>query len=178
MNESKNAALLFKVSLLLTASFLGPNKTGKQTAAEGLLGGTRTRSGLCAPSQVAFTFGLRFTSATNTVLIYGTALLQGMFLGFVLSLECPNLRGVVDVGLAIMGVGAIVYGGPGASGSSLSADLLVLSAAACWGFYTTLSLSLLRRYSPLSVAAYPRLFGALAVSTLACRDLRNIGRSG
>ena len=83
MNESKNAALLFKVSLLLTASFLGPNKTGKQTAAEGLLGGTRTRSGLCAPSQVAFTFGLRFTSATNTVLIYGTALLQGMFLGFV-----------------------------------------------------------------------------------------------
>ena len=178
MNESKNAALLFKVSLLLTASFLGPNKTGKQTAAEGLLGGTRTRSGLCAPSQVAFTFGLRFTSATNTVLIYGTALLQGMFLGFVLSLECPNLRGVVDVGLAIMGVGAIVYGGPGASGSSLSADLLVLSAAACWGFYTTLSLSLLRRYSPLSVAAYPRLFGALAVSTLAWRELRNIGRSG
>jgi hypothetical protein len=37
--------------------------------------------------------------------------------------------------------------------------------------------SLLRRYLPLSVA-YSMLFVGLAVSTLACRDLRNIGRSG
>jgi hypothetical protein len=37
--------------------------------------------------------------------------------------------------------------------------------------------SLLRPYLPLSVAAYTMLFGRLAVSTLACRDLRNIGRS-
>jgi drug/metabolite transporter (DMT)-like permease len=64
------------------------------------------------------------------------------------------------------------------SGISLSGDLLILGAAACWGIYTTLSLSLLRRYLPLSVAAYPMLFGGLAVSALACRDLRNIGRSG
>jgi drug/metabolite transporter (DMT)-like permease len=129
----------------------------------------------------AFTFGLRFTSTSNTALIYGTAPLWRMFLGFVFSLECPTLRGVVGVGLAIMGVGAIVYWGLGVSGTSLSGDLLILAAAACWGFYTTLSLPLLRRYLLLlllSVDAYPMHFGGLALSTLACRYLCNTGRSG
>jgi drug/metabolite transporter (DMT)-like permease len=82
-----------------------------------------------------------------------------MLLGFVLGLERPNLRGVVGVGLASMSVSAIVYGWLGVSGTSLPGNILVLVAAACWGFYTTLSLPLLRRYLPLSVAAYPRHFG-------------------
>ena len=82
-----------------------------------------------------------------------------MLLGFVLGLERPNLRGVVGVGLASMSVGAIVYGGLGVSGTNLPGNILVLGAAACWDFYTELSLPLLRRYSPLSVAAYPRHFG-------------------
>jgi drug/metabolite transporter (DMT)-like permease len=90
-----------------------------------------------------------------------------MLLGFVLGLERPELKGVVGVGLALLGVGIIVYRGLGTSEMSLPGDLLVMGAAACWGSYAVLSLPLLRRYSPLVVAAYTMLFGGLAVLPLA-----------
>jgi drug/metabolite transporter (DMT)-like permease len=68
----------------------------------------------------------------------------------------------------------IVYRGLGESGASLPGDLLVMGAAACWGSYAVLSIPLLRRYSPLAVAAYSMLFGGLAVLPLACVQLRGL----
>lgn len=120
-----------------------------------------------ALNNVAFTFGVSMTSASDTALIVATAPLWGMLLGFVLGLERPKLQGLVGVGLALFGVGVIVYRGLGASGTSLTGDLLVMGAAACWGSYAVLSLPLLRRYSPLVVATYTMLFGGLAVLPLA-----------
>lgn len=120
-----------------------------------------------ALNNVAFTFGVSMTSASDTALIVATAPLWGMLLGFVLGLERPKLQGLVGVGLALLGVGVIVYRGLGASGTSLTGDLLVMGAAACWGSYAVLSLPLLRRYSPLVVATYTMLFGGLAVLPLA-----------
>ncbi len=120
-----------------------------------------------ALNNVAFTFGVSMTSASDTALIVATAPLWGMLLGFVLGLERPKLQGLVGVGLALLGVGVIVYRGLGASGASLTGDLLVMGAAACWGSYAVLSLPLLRRYSPLVVATYTMLFGGLAVLPLA-----------
>jgi drug/metabolite transporter (DMT)-like permease len=120
-----------------------------------------------ALNNIAFTFGVSMTSASNTALVVATAPLWGMLLGFVLGLEPPKLKGVFGVGLALLGVGVIVYRGLGASGTSLLGDLLVMGAAACWGSYAVLSLLLLRRYTPLAVAAYTMLFGGLAVLPLA-----------
>ena len=93
-----------------------------------------------ALNNVAFTFGVSMTSASDTALIVATAPLWGMLLGFVLGLERPKLQGLVGVGLALVGVGVIVYRGLGASGTSLTGDLLVMGAAACWGSYAMLSL--------------------------------------
>ena len=70
-----------------------------------------------------------------------------------------------------MGVAVIVYRGLGSGGTSLTGDLLVMAAAACWGSYAVLSLPLLKRYSPLAVAGYSMLFGGLAVLPLASLDL-------
>src|SRR3712207_918475 len=68
----------------------------------------------------------------------------------------------------LFGVGVVVYGGlGGGGGSSLKGDSLVVIATICWGFYAALSLSLLRTYSPLAVAAYTVLFGGLAALPLA-----------
>jgi drug/metabolite transporter (DMT)-like permease len=120
-----------------------------------------------ALNNVAFTVGVSMTSASNTALIVATAPLWGMLLAFVLGLERPKVRGVIGVGLALFGVGLIVYRGLGAGETSLPGDLLVMAAAACWGSYAVLSLPLLRRYSPLAVAAYTMLFGGLAVLPLA-----------
>jgi drug/metabolite transporter (DMT)-like permease len=124
-----------------------------------------------ALNNVAFTYGVSMTSASNTALVVATAPLWGMFLGFVLGLERPRLRGIFGVGIALLGVGMIVYRGLGIGGTSLAGDLLVMGAAACWGSYAMLSLPLLRRYSPLAVAGYTMLFGGLAVLPLAVPDL-------
>ncbi len=127
-----------------------------------------------ALNNVAFTFGVSMTSASNTALVVATAPLWGMLLGFVLGLERPKLKGLVGVGIALLGVGVIVYRGLGASGTSLAGDLLVMGAAACWGSYAVLSLPLLKRYSPLAVAAYTMLFGGLAVLPLASLGLSRL----
>ena len=124
-----------------------------------------------ALNNVAFTFGVSMTSASNSALVVATAPLWGMLLGFALGWERPSLKGVFGVGLALLGVAVIVYRGLGTGGASLPGDLLVMAAAACWGSYAVLSLPLLKRYSPLAVAGYSMLFGGLAVLPLASLDL-------
>ena len=124
-----------------------------------------------ALNNLAFTFGVSMTSASNTALVVATAPLWGMLLGFALGWERPSLKGVFGVGLALLGVAVIVYRGLGSGATSLTGDLLVMAAAACWGSYAVLSLPLLKRYSPPIVAGYSMLFGGLAVLPLASLDL-------
>jgi drug/metabolite transporter (DMT)-like permease len=124
-----------------------------------------------AMNNMLFTNGVSMTSASNSALVVATAPLWGMLLGFVLGWERPSLKGIVGVGVALLGVAVIVYRGLGASGTSLPGDLLVVGAAACWGSYAVLSLPLLKRYSPLAVAAYSMLFGGLAVLPFASLQL-------
>ena len=109
-----------------------------------------------AVGQTAFTFGVSLTSAANTGLIFATAPVWGMLLGFALRLERPTLRGVA-------GVAVVFYQGLGAEGTSLTGDVLVLVAAAGFGGYTVLSMAALGRHSPLTVSAYSLLFGGLVV---------------
>jgi drug/metabolite transporter (DMT)-like permease len=117
-------------------------------------------------TQSVFTTGVSLTTAANTALIYSTAPVWGMLLGFGLALEKPRLSGIFGVALCLTGVAAIVYGGLEFGGTSLAGDALILAAAICWGSYTVLSLGLLRRYTPLAVAAYPILLGGLAIFPL------------
>ena len=123
-------------------------------------------------TQSVFTVGVSLTTAANTALIYSTAPVWGMLLGFFLALERPRLSGVAGVVLCLIGVGTVVYGGLELSGTSLLGDILILAAAICWGSYTMLSIGLLRRYSPLAVAAYPMVLGGLAAFPLALLDFR------
>jgi len=122
-------------------------------------------------TQSVFTIGVSLTTAANTALIYSTAPVWGMLLGFFLGLEKPRLSGIAGVGLCLIGVATIVYGGLELDGTSLPGDALILAAAVCWGSYTMLSLGLLRRYSPLAVAAYPMVLGGLAAFPLSALDL-------
>jgi len=112
-------------------------------------------------TQSVFTVGVSLTTAANTALVWG------MLLGFVLGLERPRLTGVLGIGLSLIGVGFIVYGGLDFAGTSLVGDALILAAAVFWGSYTVLSLSLLRRYTPLALAAYALTLGGLAAFPLA-----------
>jgi drug/metabolite transporter (DMT)-like permease len=128
----------------------------------GLVGVTLTQS--------VFTVGVGLTTAANTALVYSTSPVWGMLLGFALGWERPRLSGVLGIGLCLAGVGAIVYGSLDFAGTSLVGDALILAAAVCWGSYTVLTLSFLRRYSALAVAAYAMTLGGLAAFPLAALD--------
>ena len=93
-------------------------------------------------TQTVFTIGVSLTTAANTALVYSTAPVWGMLLGFALGLERPRLAGILGIGLSLLGVGFIVYGGLEFAGTSLVGDALILVAAVFWGSYTVLSLSL------------------------------------
>jgi drug/metabolite transporter (DMT)-like permease len=191
----RKTSLLFEVSLLSTAVFLGTNPVAVKYAVgyippmpfvtmrfvlAGLVlwallrftnpEGRLERKDLwamaglglvgIAMNNMLFTNGVSMTSASNSALVVATAPLWGMLLAFVLGWERPSLKGIVGVGVALLGVAVIVYRGLGASGTSLPGDLLVMGAAACWGSYAVLSLPLLKRYSPLAVATYSMLRGS------------------
>ena len=128
----------------------------------GLVGVTLTQS--------VFTVGVSLTTAANTALVYSTAPVWGMLLGFALGWERPRASGVLGIGLCLGGVGAIVYGSLDFAGTSLLGDALILVAAVFWGSYTVLTLSLLRRYSALAVATYAMILGGLAAFPLAALD--------
>jgi drug/metabolite transporter (DMT)-like permease len=121
-------------------------------------------------TQSVFTIGVNLTTAANTALVYSTAPVWGMLLGFVLGLERPRFTGVLGIGLSLLGVGFIVYGGLEFAGTSLVGDALILVAAMFWGSYTVLSLSLLARYSALALAAYAMTLGGLAAFPLAALE--------
>jgi drug/metabolite transporter (DMT)-like permease len=126
-------------------------------------------------AQTGFTFGLSMTSAASTGLIFSTAPVWGMLLGSVLGHERPTGRGVVGVALSIVGVGVVFYEGLGAGSASLIGNLWVLLAAVSVGVYTVLSVPLLERHTPLTVATYPILFGGPFVLLLSSPQLLNLG---
>jgi drug/metabolite transporter (DMT)-like permease len=121
-------------------------------------------------TQTVFTIGVSLTTAASTALVYSTAPVWGMLLGFALGAERPRLAGILGIALSLVGVGFIVYGGLDFAGTSLLGDALILAAAVFWGSYTVLSLGLLRRYPPLALAAYAMTLGGLAAFPLAALD--------
>ena len=123
-------------------------------------------------TQTVFTIGVSLTTAANTALVYSTSPVWGMLLGFALGLERPRLVGILGIGLSLVGVGFIVYGGLEFAGTSLAGDALILAAAVFWGSYTVLSLGLLGRYPPISLAAYAMTLGGLVAFPLALFDPR------
>jgi drug/metabolite transporter (DMT)-like permease len=106
-------------------------------------------------NNVAFTFGVSMTTASDTALIHAAVPVWGILLGLALGLERPTIWGVVGVALTLLGV--VVYDGLGGDDTSLLGNLLVVVATMCWGSYAVLSLPLLRTYPPLLVAAYTML---------------------
>ncbi len=122
-------------------------------------------------AQTGFTYGVSLTSAASTGLVFATAPVWGMLLGFLLGQERPNRRGILGVGLCILGVAAVFYGGLGSEEDSLIGDTIILVAALCVGGYTVLSMRMLEYHSPLAVATYPTLFGGPAVLILSLPSL-------
>lgn len=122
-------------------------------------------------TQTVFTIGVGQTTAANTAIVYATAPVWGMLVGFFLGFERPRLLGIAGIALCLGGVFVIEYGSVDLAGTSLAGDLLILCAAVFWGSYTVLSIPMLRRYSPLAVATYSIMLGGLVVVPVSLIDL-------
>ncbi len=129
-------------------------------------------------TQTVFTVGVDLTTAANTALVYSTSPVWGMLLAFALGWERPRASGVLGLGLCLIGVGAIVFGSLDFAATSLLGDALILAAAVFWGSYTVLTLSMLRRYSALALAAYAMTLGGLAAFPLAALDPSPLNLAG
>ena len=161
--------LLVALLRLIEPRWLPPRRYLPRLAVLGVVG--------VGVNQAAFALGVDITTASHTAMVYATSPIWGMLLGAALGLERPRLRGVLGVALALAGLGLVVAGssGEGSGGASVSGDLLIMVAAACWGTYAVLSLPLLRGnddegeaggLSPLAVGAYSVLFGGVALLPL------------
>ena len=167
-------ALRFMVAGLLLLGAVSYLRSGGGVARKDLLPMMGVGAVGVGMTNMLFTSGVNLTGASDTALLYAVVPVWGMILGSVLGLERPTFKGILGVGLAFMGIVAVVYGGLGGSGSSLKGNLLVLGATVCWGSYTVLSLPLLKKYSPLVVAAYTMLFGGLAALPFAFPSLASV----
>lgn len=161
------AAVRFTIAgllLVLLARLLEPSHIGRRDVLPMIGLGAVGIAG----AQPFLATGVGITTAANSALIFSTAPIWGMLLGFALGFERPRPRGVEGLALALLGVGLVVSGGLSlGDAGTLNGDFLVLGAAICWGCYTVLSIPLLERHPPLSVAAYPMLAGGLAIFPLA-----------
>ena len=174
-------AIRFTLAGLLLLGFVALLETSRRLGGRDLLSMAGVGLVGVGANNVAFTLGVGMTTASTTALLYAAVPVWGILLGLALGLERPTLGGVAGVCLAFLGVGVVVYGGLGGGGTSLLGDLLVVVATVCWGSYAVLSLPLLGRHSPLTVAAYTMLFGGIGTVPLALPGLVGggwVGTSG
>ena len=73
-------------------------------------------------------------------------------------LTAPKLAGAL---LSFVGVAVVVGRGESGAQFSLVGEFVTLAAAACWAVYTSYIARYLRHHSPLAIAAWAALFGAL-----------------
>jgi len=90
-----------------------------------------------ALNQIAFVGGLRYTTATNSALIFAAMPVVVALMGAALGHERPDGRMMLAIGLAAAGV-ALVAGARGVSFSSetLKGDLITMIAVLLWAGFT------------------------------------------
>lgn len=121
-----------------------------------------------AAYQVFFIEGLARTTATHSALIFAlTPVLVGV-VGQAVGIQRVGAIMWAAAALAFGGVYVIIAAMPPAGGPSpsLSGDLLILAATACWAIYTTLSLPLLKRHSALKITGLTMAWGVVFLSPL------------
>ncbi len=114
-----------------------------------------------AAYQVFFISGLARTTAGNASLILAMAPIFTGALAVALGLERPVPRMWIGLGLAFVGLLALIQGRNGFSLglATLTGDLLVLVSTMCWAVYTVLSRPMLERSSPLRLTTVTLVLG-------------------
>lgn len=111
--------------------------------------------------QFCFLGGVARTSVGNSALIFGCTPVAVALLSSLAGHErIPPIRWLAAA-ISLSGIYALIGHRASVSTSTLTGDLLVLGAMACWSVYSVASQPLLRRHSPLVVTGWSMGIGAL-----------------
>jgi len=121
--------------------------------------------------QLFFSTGLRYTTASNSVLIIAVSPVITAVMVWLTRAEPITWRQGLGIALALLGVFILVEAGGSLSAGHLKGDLLTLAAAVSYAVTPVLVLPLLRRYATVTVMTIGLLFGTLFLIAVGLPEL-------
>jgi drug/metabolite transporter (DMT)-like permease len=141
----------------LTSIFVTPEPiTRRDWAALAALG----LVGHCA-YQFFFIGGLARTSVANSSLMLAATPVVIALISALLGIDRVGLLHWMGAGLSMLGIYIVIGGGFSVGGPSLTGDLMMAIAVACWASYTIGSRPLMTRHSPVGVTGLSMTLGTL-----------------
>ena len=119
-----------------------------------------------------FSLAMKYTSAANAGLIFGTTPVAVALISWVLGLERLNGKQVQGLLLSFAGIAVILLPqGINFSFTTLRGDLLMIGAMLNWAFYTVINRFVRTGQSTLQFTAYGSLWGVAGLALLSFGDL-------
>lgn len=121
--------------------------------------------------QIFFSVGLKYTTASNSILIINTAPVMTVALAWVTRSERPSGRQLIGLLLAAAGVVVLVQASGSISPGHLKGDLITLLGAMSYAVTPIVILPLYQRYSTLTVMAAATAFGSVLLLVVGLPEL-------
>ena len=124
-------------------------------------------------NQAAFVLALHETTASNTALLIGTIPVWTSIIAIATRQERLALHHWIGVGVGLLGVAFIVFGGTTGriDSPSFLGEILALVTAASWALYSVLIRPLMARYTALSLSSFMMVVGTAAMVPFALPEL-------
>lgn len=121
--------------------------------------------------QIFFSTGLRYTTATNSILIINISPVITAVMVWLTRAEPISWRQGAGIALAMLGTLTLTQAGGGLAGGHLKGDALTIFAAVSYAVTPVMVLPLLRRYATIVVMTIGMLFGTVFLTIAAIPDL-------
>lgn len=121
--------------------------------------------------QIFFSTGLRYTTATNSILIINISPVITALMVWLTRAEPITWRQGAGIALAMLGTLTLTQAGGALAGGHLKGDALTFLAAVSYAITPVMVLPLLRRYATITVMAIGMLFGTLVLVAVAIPEL-------
>ncbi len=121
--------------------------------------------------QIFFGIGLRYTTASNSILIINTSPVITALLVWLTRAESISWRQAIGILLAAAGVVILIEAGGDLTTGHLKGDLLTLLGAWSYAVTPVLVLPLYQRYSTLTVMAVSMVFGTILLIAVGLPEL-------
>ena len=121
--------------------------------------------------QIFFSTGLRYTTATNSILIINISPVITALMVWLTRAEPITWRQGAGIALAMLGTLTLTQAGGALASGHLKGDALTFLAAVSYAITPVMVLPLLRRYATITVMAIGMLFGTLVLVAAAIPEL-------